>query len=211
MKRVIDVWNSMPTGLQVMFAIVAIAFLMLAMAAVIRILVSAYYNVLINETILSETDDYYRMKISHPLKVIIDEGAWMPERAHKLDAGLDLRIPFGREGDAKYPYTIFPHNHLTFDTGIHIQIPEGYFGIIESKSGLNVGANIVSCGGTIDAGYTGSIKVKLYNLGDDNYTFYPGEKIAQLIILPCELMDLEQVDSFPETERGNNGFGSTGR
>ena len=67
------------------------------------------------------------------------------------------------------------------------------------------------CEGVIDAGYTGSIKVKLYNLEGNNTVFKPGAKIAQLVILPIVTPTPKLVDKFAETERGDNGFGSTGR
>lgn len=136
------------------------------------------------------------------MKVKLDDGAFMPERAHDVDAGADLRTPIRA--------TVSPHNSITIDTGVHIEIPKGYFGKLESKSGLNVKHDIVSCGGTIDSGYTGSIAVKLYNFGDSEHIFERGDKIVQLIIQPCELCDFVQVDELEDTERGNAGFGSTG-
>lgn len=91
------------------------------------------------------------------MKVMLDPGATMPTRAHETDAGLDLYCINGG--------ILWPFGHRTFDTGVHIELPPGTWGKIESKSGLNVRRNVVSCGGTIDEGYTGSIAVKLYNLG----------------------------------------------
>lgn len=76
---------------------------------------------------------------------------------------------------------------------------------------MNVNHSVVSCGGVIDEGYTGSIKVKLYNLGTEPYTVHAGDKIAQLIIQPYAAPELELVEHLDETERGENGFGSTGR
>ena len=83
-------------------------------------------------------------------------------------------------------------------------------GFIKSKSGLMVNHDITA-DGTIDAHYTGSIKVKLFNHGDTPYEVKKGDKIAQLVIVPCMLPRLELVDSLEETDRGDNGFGSTGR
>ena len=80
----------------------------------------------------------------------------------------------------------------------------------ESKSGLNVRHGILG-EGVIDAGYTGSIRVKLYNHGEEGYYIQRGDKITQLVILPVILTDLEQVDRLEDTERGCGGFGSTGR
>ena len=82
--------------------------------------------------------------------------------------------------------------------------------MLKSKSGLNVKHGIVS-EGVIDVGYTGSIKVKLYNHSGYDYTVEAGDKISQLVILPYLSPDLELVDELEETERGSNGFGSTGK
>lgn len=137
------------------------------------------------------------------LKVKLDDGARMPTRAHETDAGLDLYAVEGK--------IIWPGFSRTFDTGVHIELPQGYYGKIESKSGLNVNHSIVSCGGVIDEGYTGSIKVKLYNFGTEDYRIDDGDKIAQLIIMPYAAPELELVDELVETPRGDQGFGSTGR
>lgn len=101
-------------------------------------------------------------------------------------------------------------DNYTVDTGVHMEIPEGYVGMLKSKSGLNVNRGVIT-EGVIDAGYTGSIKVKLYNLGEDIQYFQRGDKIAQLVILPIVTPAPKLVDKFAETERGDNGFGSTGR
>ena len=137
------------------------------------------------------------------MKVKLDSGAVMPTRAHYTDAGLDL---YCRERKR-----IWAGQSAVFDTGVHIELPKGYFGKVESKSGLNVNHGIVSLGGVIDEGYTGSIKVKLYNEGTEGYVFERGEKIAQLIIQPYLAPALELVDELEETDRGESGFGSTGR
>jgi len=136
------------------------------------------------------------------VKITLDEGAVMPQRAHKQDAGLDL---FSREDRA-----ILDGDSAVFDTGVHIELPPGTFGQLFSKSGLNVNYNIVSCGGTIDEGYTGSIHVKLYNLGKKPYMIRKGQKICQLVIMPCLRPDLEIVEKLEDTERGEKGFGSSG-
>lgn len=135
------------------------------------------------------------------LKVVLDPGAFMPQRAHKADAGLDL---FSRESA-----TIYPNAGGIFDTGVHVAIPEGYVGFLKSKSGLNVRHSIQS-EGVIDSGYTGSIHVKLFNHGTTAVRIRQGQKISQLVILPIITPDLELVCSLEETERGNGGFGSTG-
>ena len=136
------------------------------------------------------------------MKVMLSEGAKMPTRAHPYDAGLDLyAIEDG--------YIRCNHGR-TFDTGVHAEIPEGCVGFIKSKSGLMCNHGIVT-DGTIDSHYTGSIRVCLFNHGTSKYEVKKGDKIAQLVIVPCVLAPLELVDSLEETDRGDNGFGSTGR
>lgn len=137
------------------------------------------------------------------MKVVVDPGASIPTRAHPEDAGLDLYCKTGG--------WIWPHGSRTFDTGVHIELPPGTFGKVESKSGLNVNHGVVSCGGIIDEGYTGSIRVKLYNLSWKPYRVHDGDKIAQLIIADCRKPPVEIVGSLGSTERGDNGFGSSGR
>ena len=133
----------------------------------------------------------------------LDEGAFAPEYAHSTDAGMDLRTP----KTVRVP----AHSSAIIDTGVHIQIPNNFVVFLKSKSGLNVKHGILS-EGVIDCGYTGSIVVKLYNHSDTDYVFQKGDKITQLVILPCATgVLLEQVESFDETERGDGGFGSTGK
>lgn len=136
------------------------------------------------------------------MKIKLDLGARMPTRAHEADAGYDLY--------ARHSETIYPRDSAVFDTGVHIEIPRGYVGFLKSKSGLNVKHGIVG-EGVIDSGYTGSIRVKLYNQGYDTVKIKPGDKISQIVFLPIYTPELEEVDSLAETERGDNGFGSTGR
>ncbi len=133
----------------------------------------------------------------------LDEDAFAPEYAHATDAGMDLRTP----KTVRVP----AHSSAIIDTGVHLQIPDNYVGFLKSKSGLNVKHSILS-EGVIDCGYTGSIVAKLYNHSNTDYVFQRGDKITQLVILPCVTGALlEQVDSFDETERGDSGFGSTGK
>lgn len=136
------------------------------------------------------------------MKIVLDDGAYMPIKAHQADAGYDIKSPVCCE--------VYPGSSIVIDTGVHIQIPIGYVGFLKSKSGLNVNHGLVS-EGVIDSGYTGSIKVKLYNHGIKPYTINKGDKISQIVFLPATTFDMEQVDRLDETERGDNGFGSTGR
>lgn len=150
------------------------------------------------------------------MKVVLDSGAIMPTRAHSTDAGLDLYAPEdvcvpGCETGFIMDFGCVEVlvGSATIDTGVHVQIPAGYVGMIKSKSGLNVKHGILS-EGVIDAGYTGSIRVKLYNMGKADFHIKKGQKISQLVILPIITPNLELVGSLEETERGNGGFGSTG-
>lgn len=135
------------------------------------------------------------------MKVVLDPGAKMPERAHKFDAGLDLF--------AKEQITVPAHSRASCDTGVHIQIPQGFDGMLTSKSGL-MRKDGITCRGTIDSGYTGSIQAVLFNHSDKDKVFNPGDKVTQLVIYPIEIPFLKLVETLDETERGENGFGSTG-
>lgn len=136
------------------------------------------------------------------LKIVLDEGAFPIARAHSLDAGYDVKSPVD---------VIVPGNgNVVIDTGVHVAIPVGHVGMIKSKSGLNVNYDIQS-EGVIDSGYVGSIKVKLYNHGQKDYLVSRGDKITQLVVLECVRDDVEIVDKLPDSERGANGFGSTGK
>ena len=136
------------------------------------------------------------------MKIKLDTGAYMPTRAHATDAGLDLY--------AMQKQIVPARESAKFDTGVHIEIPNGYVGFLKSKSGLMVKNGIVS-DGTIDCGYTGSIVIKLFNNSGYDYTVNAGDKISQLVILPILTPELELVDELEDTERGTGGFGSTGR
>jgi dUTP pyrophosphatase len=135
------------------------------------------------------------------MKVKLDSGATMPLRVHSADAGYDL---YAREWQ-----TVPARGSAEFDTGVHIELPPNTVGFIKSKSGLNTKHNLLS-EGVVDCGYTGSIRVKLYNHGNKDYIVRKGEKISQLVILPILTPDLELVEELAPTERGDNGFGSTG-
>ena len=118
------------------------------------------------------------------LKVMLDKDAYMPIRAHRHDAGLDL---FSTED-----ICLFEKSSVTIDTGVHVEIPKGYVGFIKSKSGLMVKHDIVT-DGTVDV-----------SIGR-------GMKIAQLVIVPIETPVCMEVYEMPDTERGTGGFGSTGK
>ena len=135
------------------------------------------------------------------INIVLEPGARKPERAHPFDAGMDIF--------AKERVVIKPWHHASVDSGVRIQIPEGYVGLFTSKSGL---AKIfgITCHGTIDSHYTGTIKPELFNHSFRKKVFNPGDKLTQLVIFPCELPTLNIVEKLPETDRGENGFGSSG-
>lgn len=136
------------------------------------------------------------------MKIELDPGAKMPTRAHPTDAGLDLYSMETVYVPAK--------ESVVLDTGVHIELPDNTVGMLKSKSGLNVKHGITS-EGVIDVGYTGSIRVKLYNHSGYDYLVHEGDKISQLVIMPILTPELEIVGKLEETERGNGGFGSTGK
>lgn len=137
------------------------------------------------------------------MKIKLDPGAYEPVRAHLEDAGLDIR--------AKNPGVVRAHGSAVFSTGVHVQLPHWCCGLLVSKSGLNTKYDITSTG-LIDAGYTGEIKVKLYNHGETDYYVHAGDKISQLVVIPFEHPYVEIVDELEQTgSRGESGFGSTGR
>jgi dUTP pyrophosphatase len=137
------------------------------------------------------------------LKIKLDPGAYIPERGHKTDAGMDLK--------ARETKIIPARGSEKFDTGVHIELPHGTTGFLKSRSGLNTKHGIQS-EGVIDEGYTGAICVKLVNHSDKDYQVFAGEKISQLVILPVIIPDeLEVVQELEDTDRGDKGFGSTGR
>jgi dUTP pyrophosphatase len=126
-----------------------------------------------------------------------------PKRAHPTDAGADLR--------SANDYVVRPHTAELVDTGIKIAIPEGYFGMVVSRSGH--GKHRISLAnrvGIIDAAYRGNIMVRLENLSDTDFVIKRLDRIAQLVIMPCLLPGFILSDELDETARGENGFGSTG-
>ena len=133
---------------------------------------------------------------------MLEQDAFLPVKAHNTDAGFDIR--------SRESVLIPSHGDYIFNTGVHIDIPDGYVGFLKSRSGLNVQDGITS-EGVIDAGYIGPIIVKLYNNSSFNHKVNVGDKITQLVILPIPEVELEQVGTLRQTDRGENGIGSSGR
>lgn len=136
------------------------------------------------------------------MNVKLDKGAYMPTRAHSTDAGLDLR--------SRETQIVCAKESAVFHTGVHVELPKGTAGILISKSGLNVNHDITSTG-LIDEGYTGEIVVKLFNHGGQDYKVSKGDKISQLLIVPVLYEDTRLVSALGNTDRGSNGFGSSGK
>lgn len=142
-------------------------------------------------------------RIDNPvIRVQLDKFAFMPGKAHEEDAGYDIFTPIDFE--------VKPHNSFTIRTGVHMCCEIGNVLFIKSKSGLNVKASITS-EGVVDAGYTGEIQVKLYNNSNKIMSFHRGNKITQIVplVIPQNPV-LIRVDELGKTDRGKNGFGSTG-
>lgn len=137
------------------------------------------------------------------MNVVLDDGAILPERAHATDAGLDLFSPIDM--------IVRAHGSAVIPTGVHVQLPHDTDGMVMAKSGLNLWNDIFTTG-LIDEGYTGMVVVKLYNFGMDDYQVHIGDKIAQLVVTPVVYAQPVKIPGpLPETPRGDNGFGSTGR
>ena len=139
------------------------------------------------------------------MNVKVFDGGYMPRRAHFDDAGIDLLTPEG--------FTLRPGESRVVDLKVGFEIPVGYFGKLESKSGLNVNHGVICPGGVIDSGFRGSVKVRMMNTGSEDYTFMRGDKVVQMVLIPVLLADLNEVDELTPSEfgRDNSGYGSTGR
>ena len=135
------------------------------------------------------------------------EGAQLPQRQTEGAAGYDLRAC------VEAPVTLEPGEGYSFPTGLAGEIPQGLVGLIFCRSGLGVkhGISLPNCVGVIDSDYRGELVVPLRNFGDGTYTIQPGERIAQLVIVPVALPRLEEARELSSTQRGTGGFGSTGQ
>lgn len=128
-----------------------------------------------------------------------------PEYAKPGDAGADLR--------STTALTIVAGERSLVPTGVSIALPHGYVGLVHPRSGLAAkhGVTVLNTPGTIDAGYRGEIKVILYNSSNTDFEIAVGDRIAQLLIQTVETAKFVAVEKLPETERGETGFGSSGR
>lgn len=128
-----------------------------------------------------------------------------PQYSHPGDAGADLT--------STDDVTLAPGQRATVGTGVAIALPDGYVAFVVPRSGLAArhGITIVNSPGTVDAGYRGEIRVTLLNTdGSESYRVAPGDRIAQLIVMPVSRARFVEVERLPGSERGEGGFGSTG-
>ncbi|MBR2246909.1 MAG: dUTP diphosphatase [Bacilli bacterium] len=141
------------------------------------------------------------------VKVINKSNYPLPEYATSGSAGMDLRANIEQE------ITLKPLERKLFPTGLFIQLPLGYEAQVRPRSGLALkkGLTVLNAPGTVDADYRGEIGVVLINLSNEECTIEPGERIAQLVIAQHEQADLELTTELSETERGDGGYGHTGR
>lgn len=137
-----------------------------------------------------------RVRLSRPL-------AKLPQRKHAADAGLDIY--------AVEPATLLPGVHAVLPTGVHMEIPHGYVGLVWPRSGMAVKNGVDVLAGVVDSGYAGEVMVSLINLGHDPVEIRPGDRIAQMLIQPVELVECVQVEELGDSARGANGLGSSGR
>ena len=132
--------------------------------------------------------------------------AIIPSRANPGDAGLDL---YALEDVVLQP-TVRGVSQARIPTGIAVEIPEGHYGKVSSRSGLAFNHGIFSFDGTIDSGYRGEIGVLLYNTTDRRFRIRKGDRVAQLLIIPCVIAEPIEVSRLSESMRGGKGFGSSG-
>jgi len=136
----------------------------------------------------------------------LDEAATLPSRAHESDAGLDLHSAQSAH--------IGPHERWQISTGLAVEIPEGHAGLVMPRSGLALrhGISLVNAPGLIDSGYRGEIGVLLLNNDPaEVFRVEPGDRIAQLVVVPIAGLEPVSVTELAGSERGEGGFGSSGR
>lgn len=155
-----------------------------------------------NEIVMTGTQNVQFYQTDNRLRVVLDEGATLPTKAHSTDAGYDL---YSRED-----CIIKSHERKLVSTGVHMAIPAGYVGLIWPRSGLSAKHGIDVLAGVIDHGYTGEVNVCLLNTSYDDFSVSAGNKIAQILIQAIYCVELLQVSSLDSSARGEKGFGSSG-
>lgn len=141
------------------------------------------------------------------VKILNKSAFELPQYATTHSAGMDLKANISES------ITIEPLKRVLVPTGLHIELPEGYEAQIRPRSGLAVkhGIGLINSPGTIDTDYRGEIKIILVNLSDQPFVLIPGERIAQMVVAKFERVDWVIADKLGESERGEGGFGSTGK
>lgn len=131
----------------------------------------------------------------------------LPQYATVGAAGLDLTLAVDT------PFELKAGQRAKLPTGIKVEIPFGYEGQVRPRSGLadKAGISLTNCVGTVDSDYRGEVMVLSINHSDHDYTFQPGERIAQMVIVPVPMVEIEEVEELEESHRGEGGFGSTGK
>lgn len=132
----------------------------------------------------------------------ISEDAILPKYSMSSDVGLDLVCVENQN--------LYPLEQKRIRTGLVVKIPKGYVGLIRDRAGIVSKMNVHTAAGTFDPDYRGELTVVLVNLGDVEVEIEKGMKIAQLLIVPIKKVNVKQIDSLDKTQRGDQGFGSTG-
>lgn len=144
---------------------------------------------------------------NHPVRIpirLLDPDLPLPRHARAGDAGVDLA--------AREDAVLAPGERRLVPTGVAVAIPPGFVGLVTPRSGLAArsGIGIVNSPGVVDSGYRGELVVILVNLGGERVEIHRGDRIAQLLVMPIETVEFEAVDALDDTDRGADGFGSTG-
>lgn len=150
-----------------------------------------------------ELERYLYMKVK-----IVNKSAYeTPFYATEKSAGMDLKA------DIAEPVTLGPLERAMVPTGLYIALPDGTEAQVRPRSGLAAkhGISVLNAPGTIDADYRGEVKVILVNLSNEPFVINPGERIAQMVVARYEKVEWDEVEVLDETERGEGGFGSTGK
>jgi dUTP pyrophosphatase len=142
------------------------------------------------------------------VRITVDRGSGgvLPRRATEGSSGFDLHAAIPS------PVALQPGERMRLPTGVRLEIPPGYEGQVRPRSGLadKHGISLVNSPGTIDCDYRGAVDVIAINLGQEQFTIRPGDRIAQLVIVPVARAELVEVETLEETYRGAGGFGHTG-
>ena len=137
----------------------------------------------------------------------VSEYAKLPTRGSEKAAGYDLYAALGE------PVRIRPHSTVKIDTGLQFELPDGFFAAIFARSGIAAreGLRPANCTGVCDSDYRGNYIVAMHNDSEEARVIEPGERIAQMIVMPYLAVEFEETRELTQTARGDGGFGSTGR